>query len=57
MKALKSSVCSETAIEISWVSSAGRIEDLPLIYYRSQNRASLKDTHDNYSLCLIAISI
>ncbi len=66
MKAFKSSVYWATAIEISWVSTVGRIwsfrerasSGLRMeIYYWSQNCASLKDTHDNHSFCLIVISI
>ncbi len=66
MKAVKSSVYSAAAIGISWVSSSGCIwtfcarapSGLRMkIYCWSQNRASLKDAHDNCSFCLIAISI
>ncbi len=60
-KPVKSSVYSATSIGISWLSSAGRISSLHVrapsglqmkIYCWSQNRASLKDTHDNRSFCL-----
>ncbi len=66
MKTVKSSDYSATAIGISWVVSSGHIwsflakatSDLRMeIYSWSQNRALLKDTHDNHSFGLIAISI
>ncbi len=69
MKTVKSSVCSATAIGISWVSSSQVVfagwsfrERAPSglrmeIYCWSQNRASLKDKHDNRSFCLITIAI
>ncbi len=66
MKAVQSSVYSAAVIGISWISSAGHIWSFRMrapsgirmeIYYWSQNCASLKDTHDNRSFCLIVISI
>ncbi len=65
MKAVQSSVYSAAVIGISWISSAGHIWSFRMrapsgirmeIYYWSQNCASLKDTHDNRSFCLIVIS-